>query len=202
MRRHLRPGDRVDIPQTKVGRTSFVSSTSSSARLSPAALDVADQRCAFFCPRAGGSSPRCWRRRPPRVPLREHWREDRHERLAVHRGAYLRPLFHARAGPPRGLGPVQVRVVAAFMKCRARRSTRARRPRAASGAPARAYRVVVRHDHVDLIPSLAPSASTRSPCGEECRGWRRLGGCAEAQQVGHRERSARPGPGDFRPVVR
>src|SRR5215218_2574203 len=92
---HVRAGDRVehspDEGQRYVGPLEYLRPA---LAVLAAVLDVADQEMRVplsvvqveALPDAGDVGSRL-------VPLRERRREARHEQLAVHRGAYLRPLL-------------------------------------------------------------------------------------------------------------
>src|SRR3954452_24818995 len=105
---HVRTGDRVkhspDESQRYVGRLEYLRPA---LGVLVAVLDVADQEMRVLLsvvqvealPDAGGVGIRV-------VPIRERRREAGHEQLAIHRGAYLRPLLRVEQSHLRGLGPV------------------------------------------------------------------------------------------------
>src|SRR4051794_30992265 len=112
---HVRTRNRVehspDERQRYIGRLEYLRPA---LGVLAAVLDVADQEMRVLLPvvqvealpdRSGVGSRV--------VSLRERRSEAGYEQLAVHRGAYLRPLLRVEQGDLRGLGPVQVRVDAA-----------------------------------------------------------------------------------------
>src|SRR3954468_19938651 len=105
---HVRTGNRgehsPDEGQRYVGRLEYLRPA---LGVLAAVLDVADQEMRVLLsvvqvealPDAGGVGIRV-------IALRERRREAGDEQLAIHRGAYLRPLLRVQQSHLRGLGPV------------------------------------------------------------------------------------------------